>query len=74
MSQKLDDGGPAFPVPEDTTSWGMTVRDWFAGQALAGMHARDSFDIGQVTPEQRAKLAYRDANAMMKARKGGGGE
>lgn len=44
-----NDGGPAFPIPDDGT-WadpqtckvfvpyrGMSLRDWFAGQALAGM-------------------------------------
>ena len=34
-----DDGGPAFPhssnpMRGDLTEWGMTLRDWFAGQAL----------------------------------------
>ena len=36
-----DDGGSAFPFAEATTDFsvspGMTLRDWFAGQALAGM-------------------------------------
>jgi hypothetical protein len=43
-----NDGGPAFPFeftegspadvtpPERLTHTGMTLRDWFAGQALAG--------------------------------------
>lgn len=33
----INDGGPAFP--KDNMDWGhqgMTLRDWFAGQALAG--------------------------------------
>jgi hypothetical protein len=45
-----DTGGPAFPLPEQRTSfggqstyqsasYGMTLRDWFAGQALSGMLA-----------------------------------
>lgn len=42
MSEKIDDGGPAFPMqgqPEDRYEGylGMTLRDWFAGQALAGI-------------------------------------
>lgn len=38
-----DDGGPAFPVPSGYETAGpalypgMTLRDYFAGQALAGM-------------------------------------
>lgn len=42
MSER-DHGGPAFPIPQrDDERWdgghpdGMTLRDWFAGQALAG--------------------------------------
>jgi hypothetical protein len=41
---KINDGGPAFPVAEDhkvadSLPWtaGMTLRDWFAGQALAAL-------------------------------------
>lgn len=40
-----DNGGPAFPSNNHPTTQaheavlGMTLRDWFAGQALAGMSA-----------------------------------
>lgn len=42
---KTNDGGPAFPnVPSDPQyqSWdtGMSLRDYFAGQALAGMQTQ----------------------------------
>ncbi|MFG1429295.1 hypothetical protein [Roseixanthobacter glucoisosaccharinicivorans] len=30
---KINDGGPAFPNPADAA--GMSLRDWFAGQALS---------------------------------------
>src|SRR5262245_8393469 len=40
---KIDDGGPAFPLnsPSGTPEYmpvrdGMSLRDWFAGQALVG--------------------------------------
>ena len=46
----------------------MTMRDLFAAFALAGMTSRDDFDAGQARPEQRAKLAYIDADAMIAAR------
>jgi hypothetical protein len=66
---------PAFPSIEAHPSYdmpmhhfGMTLRDWFAGQVLAGIAARDSFDPGQASPEQRAKLAYMDADAMLTER------
>lgn len=35
-----NDGGPAFPVPGNpATQPGMSLRDWFAGQAMAAMVA-----------------------------------
>ena len=40
----MKDGGPAFPRPRDGRNLGdpgMTLRDYFAGQAMAGMMARD---------------------------------
>jgi len=41
-----DDGGPAHPTVEDgfTELGGMTLLDWFAGQALAGMLATNDHD------------------------------
>ena len=73
-----NDGGPAFASVERqkvgeieyqyVQNPGMSLRDYFAGQALAGMHGRDSFDSGQATPEQRASLAYIDADAMIAER------
>jgi hypothetical protein len=76
---KIDDGGPVFPfshkgLTEEGGTWtvywqGMSLRDWLAGQALAGMHARDSYDDGLASPKQRARLAYIDADAMIEARK-----
>ena len=42
-----DDGGSAFPFAEATTDFsvspGMTLRDWFAGQALQGLLASGHF-------------------------------
>lgn len=45
---------------------GLTKREWFAGMALMGMHARDSYDEGLQTPEQRANICFIDADAMIK--------
>ena len=42
MSTPINDGGPAFPVAETIHVYGhngMTLRDYFAGQALAGILA-----------------------------------
>lgn len=75
MTKKIDDGGPAFPSPtsEFEDGWdGMSLRDWFAGQALAGMfnHAGwiNTIDNDQV---EAAKRAYLIADAMLAAREGG---
>lgn len=47
---------------------GMTLRDYFAKGAMEGMMSRDTFDEGQATPAQRARLAYIEADAMLKER------
>lgn len=49
-----------------TNSRGMTLRDWFAGQALAGLRSGNAY----ASDELAAKLAYNDADAMIAARKG----
>ena len=71
MSDKtIDDGGPAMPhapYSTDARNWsdgssGMSLRDWFAGQALAGLAADG------LTYEGMAKDAYELADAMLAAR------
>ena len=63
-------GGPAFPTinfweekPIDVEP-GMTLRDYFAGQAIAGLLADPN-----VRAEGIDVLAYRIADAMLEARK-----
>lgn len=64
------DGGEAFPVaygPDGTPGYGagMTLRDYFAGQALTGVLASDI----RVTHEMDiAKDAYLLADAMLQVR------
>jgi hypothetical protein len=63
---KINDGGPAYPMHPNSWEYGMTLRDWFAGQALAGMgleYTSDKFCHASV-----AECAYRYADAMLKAR------
>lgn len=73
-----NDGGPAFPQPlypstqgNGTTSpseyglGGMSLRDWFAGHAMAGMLSATDADG---TSDQLAMWAYIYADAMLKAR------
>jgi len=84
----MKDGGPAFPVVKMNgiypTIPGMSLRDWFAGQALAGMLSADGNDprwTGRDTsteyqqgggkwidPMGVARQAYEIADAMLKAR------
>ena len=69
-----DDGGPAFPLhpgiaPEWTALTGMTLRDWFAGQALACVYRRFECGSDPMT-EDLAFQAYAIADAMIAERKG----
>lgn len=73
---------PAFPTTMPLDGWGdpnqgMTLRDWFAGQALTGMMANASFPVAanqDAGPNGSAiagiaESAYNAADAMMEARK-----
>lgn len=71
------DNPPAFPMgnPEQGGHDGMTLRDWFAGQALAGLLANQ-----QATPfgmsansDSFARRAFHISDAMIAARKKDGG-
>jgi hypothetical protein len=76
-------GGPAFPVPaelcQDLTveqQRGMTLRDYFAAQAMTGAQIWDAVLNGknaQLSHEggvnTLAEVAYAVADAMLKARK-----
>lgn len=65
----MNDGGPAFPYPQTIgkTILGMSLRDWFAGQALQVIHS-DGGRYGPEGMEQVAKYAYAMADAMLKKR------
>ena len=81
MPNERNNGGPAFPARTppltdmtgaDATS-GMTLRDWFAGQALSAIPLRN-WNMPGVSDEEIielwAKCAYRCADAMLAAREG----
>ena len=69
------DGGPAFPVPDtyhpngqiEYGATGMSLRDWFAGQALAGLVS----ESGRYDSAGAALDAYSFADAMLRARERG---
>lgn len=71
---KKPDGGPAFPWPEslDYEGWGgMSLRDWFAGQALMGIMASENdYDYGKHL-ESNAAVSYAQADAMLAERDNG---
>lgn len=64
------DGGPAFPAMGNTTYSGMSLRDWFAGQALTGLapkfHGQLSLDDNHA--KWISVFAYAIADAMLSAR------
>ena len=79
MSDKIKDGGPAFPHqfediarhPRWHQSLGMSLRDWFAGQALMSLPhlcAHDTLLNGVTFGQHVARNAYEIADAMIEAR------
>lgn len=97
MSDKTNDGGSAFPVreaewfnPDNNEThaieqhWGLSIRDYFAGQALIGYTIDvDDEATGSVNPNYKApgktrtyaqevaRRCYAFADAMLAARNGG---
>ena len=73
MKTPSNDGGAAFPLINEhthptTINNGMTLRDYFAGQALVGMlqnYTTQKFGVGEQTC---ARGAYEFADAMLAAR------
>ena len=68
MKKAHKTGGPAFPslTGNAMQDGDLTVLDWFAGQALAGLLAADEFS--HRAPEELANLAYAQARAMLEKR------
>lgn len=80
----IDNSGPAFPSPEvrgfdgmgiASQCYGMSLRDWFAGQALAAKTCPGLIGYEDHAPEHRALLigrlvrdAWEIADAMLLAR------
>ena len=71
-----DDGDrPAFPSAYGTTNGndGLTMRDYFAGHALAGLCANLEYIAdAEMTYGDIAEKAYNQADAMIAARRGHG--
>lgn len=73
MDAKRNDGGPAFAALATTAMGdvhhqeGMSLRDWFAGQALVAFIAADGAQFFERVNDH-AEDAYAQADAMLKAR------
>jgi hypothetical protein len=88
MPETIDKSGPAFPVSipgwGDNGASGMTLRDYFAGQALVSLtrhilydqHIEDVFmkagNDAAALPEFLGEVIYQVADAAILARKKGG--
>jgi len=59
---------PAFPTGTGVTPYksGMTLRDYFAAKAMTGLLTAEI--VGEYSNEHVAEIAYRIADAMLKAR------
>lgn len=68
MKLKIKDGGPAFPTDFQLYSTGMTLRDWFAGQAINAfiLHVKNYSQKSKW--EDAAISSYVIADAMLMAR------
>jgi hypothetical protein len=64
---KIDDGGPAFPIGSTPEEWanGMALRDYFAAKAMQELMMSNQHS----TDDYIAMLAYKQADAMLRTRK-----
>ena len=71
MKSYGESGSAAFPIQESST-WcpepGMTLRDWFAGQALQGILANNRRPLMGETIYAPTTKAYLMADAMLEER------
>lgn len=67
--REVNDGGPAFPLIQDNYKCdGMTLRDYFAGQALVALIGKES-EAGSLNDvECCSHYAYQYADAMIAER------
>ena len=71
MNTPINDGGPAFPVtgcvhPNGNAMVGMTLRDYFAGQAMASLLVNRKFN--EASTKDIVERAFWFADAMLDER------
>ena len=69
MSNKINSGGPAFPVdvPGHKIEIGMTLRDYFAAKAMQGYLTHEQA-ANCCSVDLVARWSYEMADAMLRAR------
>lgn len=84
MARFIDDGGPCYPSGIQPSGYskegsafeyGISMRDYFAGQALAGVWAGRESDFVKISAPNTTDVAvacYAIADAMIQARSGYG--
>ena len=75
MAEKINDGGPAFPVYDHhadgqqfLAETGLALRDYFAAKAMQAYFTDPNAGFGSDGVEAGSQAAYRIADAMLKAR------
>jgi len=71
MTDKINTGGQAYPIPIDHWEPGMTLRDYFAGQVVGqiiSVCANDTRIAGESAPDAFARKSYEIADAMIAER------
>ena len=62
-----ENDGPAFPIDRDNVNIGITMRDYFAAKAMQAF-CSDSDWRQDMMPDETARAAYHQADAMLRAR------
>jgi hypothetical protein len=77
MSDKTDDGGPAFPQndlsgygmgPSPCNNSGLSLRDYFAAKAMQAIITAEGMSIADEYADKVASFAYDFADSMLKER------
>lgn len=78
MSDKINNGGPAFPLNDTNLiniclnnsgePMGMSLRDYFAAKVIQGVYSGRKVGFSTIDINEVSKLSYQVADAMLEAR------